>query len=374
MIVAVTGLSALVPSVLLAWYFYSRDVRREPARAVWATFGLGVLSIVPTLLVDWPIMKLVLPLFKHPLAVGPAEAFLVAAIPEEFFKFSVLYWYARRQHWFDEPMDGVVYGAIASLGFATFENVMYCMQGGIAVAVMRAVTSVPGHAFWGAMMGYFVGVAQWSPPAERGRLLRHALFWPILLHGLYDAGLLSLREYGRRGVDPVGGELAAVLAMLIVSLAAVVLSWIYGIRLTRRMRRAQRLALQLATGAPAAAASGPSAEAERKLAAIWPVEAGGGDAEALSLPPESPKVSRPLAWLMLFGGGILILGGAFMLLGSVGVAIKGNVGGAIVVALLFGCLPIGLALFLFRRGLRRLPKRVRVSLPPVPRAVPPEGA
>ena len=63
-----------------------------------------------------------------------------------------------------------------------------------------------------------------------------------------------------------------------------------------------------------------------------------------------------------------------LLLGSIGVMIKGNIGGGIVVALLFGSLPIGLALLLFSRGLRRLPKRVRVSLPPVPRAVPPEGA
>jgi RsiW-degrading membrane proteinase PrsW (M82 family) len=374
MIVAVTGLSALVPSVLLAWYFYSRDARREPARAVWATFGLGVLSIVPTLLVDWPIMEFVLPRFSHPLAAGPAEAFLVAAIPEELFKFSVLYGYARRRRWFDEPMDGVVYGAIASLGFATLENVLYCLRGGMPIAVMRAVTSVPGHAFWGAIMGYFVGVAQWSPPAARGRLLLHALGWPVLLHGLYDAGLLTIKSYGERGIDPAGAEEIAVVILLLVSLAAVVLSWVYGIRITRRMRRAQRLALQLASGAPVPPARGRSAEADRMLAAIWPVDAGAGD-EPLPAAPSGPvPVSRLRAWLALLAGGILALGGAFMLLGSIGVTIAGNVVGGIVVGLLFGCLPLALAVFLFRGGLRRLPRRVRISLPPIPRAVPTERA
>ncbi|MBI5502545.1 MAG: PrsW family intramembrane metalloprotease [Deltaproteobacteria bacterium] len=388
MIVAITGISALVPSILLAWFFYSRDMRREPARAVWATFGLGVLSIVPTLLFALPIMAHVVPRFGHPLAVGPAEAFLAAALPEEFFKFSVLYWYARQRRWFDEPMDGVVYGAIASLGFATLENVMYCLQGNLLTAIMRAVTSVPGHAFWGAMMGYYVGVARFSPPAARAGLLRRALGWPILLHGLYDTGLLSLKAYGERGTEPVGAELAVVLALLLVSLATVIVSWIYGIRLTRRMRRAQRLALLGSGGDGAVGAAAQPTPVERALAAIWPVDAGAGDEPV----PEDvrrasrPRASRPLAWLMLAGGGLLLLGGALMLLGSVLLAAKGKVASALVGGLISGVLPVVLALFLFSRGLRRMPQRVRVSLPPappagpagaaapLPRAVPPEAA
>ncbi|MBI5487396.1 MAG: PrsW family intramembrane metalloprotease [Deltaproteobacteria bacterium] len=381
MIVAITGISALVPSILLAWFFYSRDMRREPARAVWATFGLGVLSIVPTLFVAWPIMSYVVPHFGHPLAIGPGEAFLAAALPEEFFKFSVLYWYARRRRWFDEPMDGVVYGAIASLGFATFENVMYCLQGNLLTAVMRAATSVPGHAFWGAMMGYYVGVARFSPPAARAALLRRALGWPILLHGLYDAGLLSLKAYAERGTDPAGGELAVVLAMLAVSLATVVVSWVFGIRLTRRMRRAQQLALQGAVGGVAAGVAARPTPVVRALAAIWPVDAGAGDEPVAE---EPPKESRPLAWLMLAAGGVLLLGGALMLLGSVLLALKGKVASAVIGGLISGALPVVLALLSFSRGLRRMPRRVRTSLPPalpggsagapVPRAVPPQAA
>jgi len=385
MIVAITGISALVPSILLAWFFYSRDMRREPARAVWATFGLGVLSIVPTLFVAMPIMSYVVPHFGHPLAIGPGEAFLAAALPEEFFKFSVLYWYARRRRWFDEPMDGVVYGAIASLGFATFENVMYCLQGNLLTAVMRAATSVPGHAFWGAMMGYYVGVARFSPPSARAALLRRALGWPILLHGLYDAGLLSLKAYAERGKEPAGAELGVVLAMLGVSLATVIVSWVFGIRLTRRMRRAQQFAMQGAGGVAGGAPVQPT-PVERALAAIWPVDAGAGDEP---VPEEvqaasQPRASRPLAWLMLAGGGLLRLGGALMLLGSVLLAAKGKVASAVVGGLISGVVPVVLALLLFSRGLRRMPRRVRMSLPPsppgaaagapMPRAVPPEAA
>ena len=366
MILVLTAVSALVPSILLAWYFYSRDLRPEPARAVWATFGLGVLSIAPTLLADWPINKLFVSHLAHPLVTGPAEAFLVAAIPEEFFKFAVLYWYARRRRWFDEPMDGVVYGAIASLGFATLENILYCLQGSIVTAIMRAVTSVPGHAFWGAMMGYFVGVAHFSPAAARPRLVLHALAWPILLHGVYDTGLLTLKAYGERMLEPAGGALAMVVVLLVLSLAAVILSWVFGIRLTRRMRRAQVLALAAAGGPPGAV--GPAVAA---LAAIWPKDAGVGD---LPVPPVPPKASRPLAWLFLILGGLLCGGGALMLLGVALSATRDKIGGAIGAGLLFGVLPIGLGLWLFSRGLRRLPKRVRASrVPPPPAPVPAAG-
>jgi RsiW-degrading membrane proteinase PrsW (M82 family) len=123
MLLVLTIVLALVSSALLAWYFHSRDLRPEPARAIWATFGLGVVIIAPVLLVDWPIVGLLERLGLRPELGGTADAFLVAAIPEEFFKFVVLWFFASRRRWFDEPMDGIVYGVIASLGFATLENI-----------------------------------------------------------------------------------------------------------------------------------------------------------------------------------------------------------------------------------------------------------
>ena len=56
---------------------------------------------------------------------------------------------------FDELMDGIVYGAVASLGFATLENIMYCIDGGLSVVAIRALTAVPAHASFGAIMGYY---------------------------------------------------------------------------------------------------------------------------------------------------------------------------------------------------------------------------
>lgn len=57
-------------------------------------------------------------------------------------------------------VDGIIYAVAASLGFATVENIAYVLEGGFAVGVLRAVLSVPGHAFFGALMGFYMGVAK----------------------------------------------------------------------------------------------------------------------------------------------------------------------------------------------------------------------
>jgi protease PrsW len=188
-----TALSAVVPSLLLLWYFHNRDVYPEPPRVLWTTFSLGIMSIVPTLLFAYPILY-ALEIHSHnqsPYLFGFAKAFATAAMPEEFFKLVVLWFYCAKHEAFDEPMDGIVYGVAVSLGFATFENVLYIENGGLSLAISRALTAVPGHAFLGAIMGYFIGQARFRPTEER-RLCLLAYFVPVLLHGLYDFPLFTL--------------------------------------------------------------------------------------------------------------------------------------------------------------------------------------
>ncbi len=47
MLFPLVATSALVPSFLLVWYFRARDANPEPARVLWATFALGVATVVP---------------------------------------------------------------------------------------------------------------------------------------------------------------------------------------------------------------------------------------------------------------------------------------------------------------------------------------
>jgi RsiW-degrading membrane proteinase PrsW (M82 family) len=187
----VLGGSAVVPSILLLWYIRARDRNPEPRSLVLKTFLLGALicvPVVPTAMALEGLGMRLLPDFGG----GPlSKAFLGAAIPEELFKFLVLRWYVWRKPAFDEPLDGVVYGATASLGFATLENILYVGEHGLTVAVLRAVTAVPGHAFTGVVMGAFLGRARFAAPSRQFGLLAAGFFWAVLLHGAYDAFLFT---------------------------------------------------------------------------------------------------------------------------------------------------------------------------------------
>jgi RsiW-degrading membrane proteinase PrsW (M82 family) len=222
------AVSAVVPSLLLVWYFHRRDIYPEPAPILWATFGLGVLTALPVLAVA-VIMTFLLSAIDQPFLRAILEAFLLAAGPEELFKLLVLLGFSMRSREFDEPMDGVVYGVVASLGFAAAENVLYVFFGGYGIAFLRAVTAVPMHAFLGAILGYFVGQAFVRIERPWVQYLR-GYGAAVLLHGLYDAPLLVIGEL-KTGIPT--------LLLSFVTLAVLGISGWWAVNLVHRLRREQ---------------------------------------------------------------------------------------------------------------------------------------
>jgi RsiW-degrading membrane proteinase PrsW (M82 family) len=236
---SITIPAAVLPSLLLLWYFYSRDVFPEPRGVLLKTFGLGVLAVLPVLLVGLPVLLLfVQPLARiSPVAGGVSAAFLTAGVPEEFFKFVVVaYWCARRPE-FDEPMDGIVYGATASLGFATMENVLYVSGGSLELALGRGFTAVPCHAFLGAIMGYYVGQARFRPERRRA-LLATGLGVAMLLHGLYDTPLLVL-QFG--GEDLLNAHPLFTVGLVALAFGVLLFMGIWTVVLVQRLRHEQLL-------------------------------------------------------------------------------------------------------------------------------------
>jgi RsiW-degrading membrane proteinase PrsW (M82 family) len=203
-------LLALLPSWWLMRLFLREDRFPEPRRVVITTFLLGILIVIPILPIAFGLMELI-PEDAPTWLYGFLSAFLGAAIPEESLKFLVLTLYCLRHEAFDEPMDGIVYGVTASLGFATLENVLYVSQGGVTVALARAFTAVPMHAFCGVIMGYNVGRAHLSQGAERRACLWKAILVPIAIHGVYDAPLFMAQT----NPDLAVGALLAVVVVLI---------------------------------------------------------------------------------------------------------------------------------------------------------------
>jgi len=321
MIWAFTAVSAVVPSILLGWYFHKRDVYPEPARVIFVTFLLGVVVVIPVIFVELVMERAIGILGAGHVMNGFLDAFLVAAVPEETFKLLVLLLYCYRHREFDEPMDGVVYGVMASLGFATLENVMYVADGGLGTAIMRAMTSVPGHATWGAIMGYFVGRAKFAPTARIGGIgIGYVI--AVTLHGFYDFPLMAISAYSAEAAGPP----LAVSSLSVVTLAALTVSVVMAYLLARKVHLEQMRTLPLP----------PPWEADK-----------------------ARRRNRLIGAIMSIAGFIMASVGGMCALAFGLVAIAGDVAPdeavpILVVGLIFGPGPLVIGFLLFAAGLNRL--------------------
>lgn len=229
----VTLPAAIFPGLVLLVWFRNSDKFPEPWPVVFRTFILGVFSVIPIMVVGSFLKPWLQYVPDTALAHAGFTAFVLAALPEESFKFLVLILYSTRHMEFDEPMDGIVYGVAVSLGFATLENILYVSKGGLSVALLRALTSVPGHAMMGAVMGYYVGLCLLKPD-RRFALLSSALIFPMIIHGLYDFPLMWMGEMSHRGQGTQSHGLAG-----LMFLAVVVFMWSLAMVYKKRLRRLQ---------------------------------------------------------------------------------------------------------------------------------------
>lgn len=352
MVRAFTLAAALVPSFLLLGYFRARDLYPEPGRALWATFGLGILTVFPVIMVDRPLDKIV-NLFHGAIPHGAADAFFTAGIPEEFWKFVVVFFFCARLKVFTEPMDGIVYGAVASLGFATFENITYVTDYGLETAFVRALTSVPGHAFMGAVMGYFVGQWRFGPPAHRWAALLKAYAVPVGLHWMYDFPLLA-RESARGLAGP--GRLAALAEtewMPFISFAIFLLEMIWAVLLVNRLRRQQ---IQITRDAALAAARADGAM----------------DLVALVNAPDPPPSSWPGTLMAVLGALVATFGAFvtfFIAIYFVESRARGNFNVDVFWSSFVGGIPLLIGLVLFVYGAKRI-NASRRGMPAPPLSAP----
>lgn len=189
-------LAALAPIAILAYYIYRRDkFQKEPVKELLKAFGMGILSIPVSLLISTPLeFAGFYSMETQTLLDAVKLSFLGAAIPEEIAKFLMLWLFVRKSRCFDENVDGIVYASVVSLGFAAVENILYLVtnyESWISVGITRALFSVPGHFFFGVLMGYYYSLFRFYPAAGR-KVKWLVLGAPILAHGLFDTVLFSV--------------------------------------------------------------------------------------------------------------------------------------------------------------------------------------
>lgn len=181
---------AIVPPLFILYYYWRQDRRRpEPKGLILRVFALGCLSVVPLAMIELALMAVVGPL---PFWIKVSlEAFVVAALVEEYGKRWVVHKVAFGHQAFDEVHDGVLYTIVASLGFACLENILYSVNDP-NIAILRAFTAVPMHALASGLMGYYLGMAKFAvEEAARKKLFQKGLFSAVAFHGFYDFLLMS---------------------------------------------------------------------------------------------------------------------------------------------------------------------------------------
>lgn len=187
---------ALLPIAILVYYIYHKDKKSpEPTGKLVKAFLFGVLSVPISFGMSIPLGLIgAYPTEATSFLGSVSAAFLGAAIPEEIAKFIMLWLLLRKNCYFDEKMDGIVYAVCVSLGFAALENIMYLFSNAesyLSVGIARAIFAIPGHFCFGILMGYYYSLAKFYPktPKKNKALI---LVAPIVVHGLYDSILFII--------------------------------------------------------------------------------------------------------------------------------------------------------------------------------------
>lgn len=218
--------AAVAPAVFLLHYIYVRDrYEREPLGLVLKVFFISFLTVIPAALIEGILLSGGLDTAG---LIGVAVAsWAVIALSEEFFKYTAVRWLVVSHPAFNEVYDGILYTVAASLGFAVVENVMYVFLAegsGMLVASLRALLSVPGHALWGVMMGYYIGLARMEPnKAKKRPLVLRGIFTAIFWHGLYD--------YFAFGTEIVNDSVILVFGLGV--LVVIAINWVIAWRMIR---------------------------------------------------------------------------------------------------------------------------------------------
>ncbi len=195
--------AAVIPAIWLMIKVYNSDrLEKESPGLLWYLVRAGILSSLLALVEERIfsyILGMALP--KESAAYSIILYFAVVAVSEESSKYIFL----KRNTWNNPEVncqyDGLVYAVFVSLGFALWENISYVLNYGLATAVVRAVTAIPGHACFGVFMGVFYGIAKrYANLGQDGKsgLFRFlTVLVPVLLHGAYDyIATLEQAEYG----------------------------------------------------------------------------------------------------------------------------------------------------------------------------------
>jgi RsiW-degrading membrane proteinase PrsW (M82 family)/GNAT superfamily N-acetyltransferase len=217
---------AVAPGLAICLYIFYRDkYNREPAPTLLISFFWGMLCTVPAVVLEMAANDLT----EETVTGIIISSFFFVALIEEFCKFIPLRYYSFTRKSFDEPLDGIVHSVMIGMGFATLENIAYVLpaENGLQIGIMRMFTSVPAHATFGVIMGYYAGKAKFDFVNRKALLLKGILL-ATFFHGVYDSCLFLTK---------VLPETISTLLLILGALASLVTAVVLSLKLIRLHRK-----------------------------------------------------------------------------------------------------------------------------------------
>ena len=194
---------SILPIFLIGWYIYSKDKNKEPIKLLIKLFLYGVIACFLTLFITF-VLSIFFPLLLEEVNNLNYiqlffKVFFGIALIEEFSKWIMVYLISYKNKYFDEVYDMIVYSTFVTLGFATFENLLYVFEGGVVTGIIRALTAIPGHTCFGVMMGYYLSKSKMDllkgNKSSYKKNLILSILVPTIIHGIYDYVLFSYNSY-----------------------------------------------------------------------------------------------------------------------------------------------------------------------------------
>ncbi|MEK7546764.1 MAG: PrsW family glutamic-type intramembrane protease [Patescibacteria group bacterium] len=187
-----------LPGFTWLLFYLQEEVHPEPKKMIATVFVAGAASAVAALAVELFIscafvyrlngcsQKFIDGIQLTPLLI------LIFAIVEETAKFCAAYLVVAKSKYFDEPVEAMIYMAVAALGFATVENIGALLGNGAPVifndifeiATFRFVGTTLLHTLTASIVGYF-----WALEIRNfksGKFIISGLILGAALHAVFN--------------------------------------------------------------------------------------------------------------------------------------------------------------------------------------------
>lgn len=200
---------AIAPGIAISLFIYSLNKYGKTSLLRLAlSFILGMVATLPPFLIQTLARDVRDDPNRHSILYFAWYAYIIVALSEEGSKWLTLRYYAWPQSSFRGPFDGIVYSVLIGMGFATVENIEYVRQFGLETGISRAFLSVPAHASFAVLAGYYMGWAK-KRPRQAPWLMAKGLLIVVLLHGSFDFFLFlkqntAIRQYLSDGILSFG--------------------------------------------------------------------------------------------------------------------------------------------------------------------------